>query len=98
MVESAAEGARLRVRIGRLGHGSSAYLLHVRALADIVIRILSPRIQEVTTHLKTLFYTLVSLLVTILALGAFAVRPAAAEESLLVLTTSDTRGELAPCG
>jgi len=52
----------------------------------------------VTTHLKTLWYTSVSLLVAVLALGAYAVRPGAAEESLLILTTSDTRGELAPCG
>jgi len=57
------------------------------------------RTQEVTTHLKTLFYASLSFLVAVLAFGAFAVRPAAAaEESLLILTTSDTRAELVPCG
>jgi hypothetical protein len=58
----------------------------------------APRTQEVTTHLKTLLYASLFFLVAVLALGAFAVRPAAAEESLLILTTSDTRAELVPCG
>ncbi len=49
--------------------------------------------------MKTLFYASLSFLVAVLAFGVFAVRPAAAaEESLLILTTSDTRAELAPCG
>ena len=78
--------------------GFFCYQLRIRVLADILILIRSFRTQEVTTHLKTLWYTSVSLLVAVLALGAYAVRPAAAEESLLILTTSDTRGELAPCG
>jgi hypothetical protein len=56
------------------------------------------RTQEVTTNLKTLLYASISLLVALMALSAFGVRPAAAEESLLILTTSDTRGDLIPCG
>lgn len=48
--------------------------------------------------MKTLLYASLFFLVAVLALGAFAVRPAAAEESLLILTTSDTRAELVPCG
>ena len=48
--------------------------------------------------MKALLHALLSVLVAVTALGAFAVRPAVAEESLLILTTSDTRAELAPCG
>jgi len=48
--------------------------------------------------LKALLYSLLSVLMAVTALGAFGVRPALAEESLLILTTSDTRAELAPCG
>lgn len=48
--------------------------------------------------MKTLWHVSIMLLVAVLALGASGIRPAAAEESLLILTTSDTRAELTPCG
>ena len=48
--------------------------------------------------MKALLLASLSFLVAVLAIGASAVRPAAAEESLLILTTSDTRAELVPCG
>ncbi len=48
--------------------------------------------------MKAFLYASLLLLVAAIALGTFAVRPAAAEESLLILTTSDTRAEVVPCG
>ncbi len=47
--------------------------------------------------MKTLRYVSI-LLLAAATFCAYGIRPAAAEESLLVLTTSDTRGELVPCG
>jgi hypothetical protein len=47
--------------------------------------------------LKTFQLVSLSVLVAVLATGAFAAQ-AAAEESVLILTTTDTRAELVPCG
>ncbi len=48
--------------------------------------------------MKAFLYASLSLLMAVTALGTFAVSPAAAEQSLLILTTSDTRAEVVPCG
>jgi hypothetical protein len=54
--------------------------------------------QEVKLSLKSLSFLPVTLLLATLALAALPSVLQAKEETLVILTTTDTRSEIAPCG